>query len=416
MLGAATKHAIYLIIKLLPMVKVNPLNVAYSGLDGKVLKRWVGSDNPLREILLGRFLNRLVQRNITPHFPMIYESFMVQPVQPAAGGAVGAAGRAVGVGRRGEVRKDGFAMEMCHFDFEDYVSKHLVNVADAGTRSQLLRVALIQIVHGLSAAAHHYDFRHNDLHGGNAMMTFITNGVYTYKVGDHYYSVPNAGMCWKMIDFGNGSSNVFGAHDNAAATVHSHAFMDRINSQAGHAMEMCDIVRLLDYVWSVTYQNLIYARLTASELAALNDKRERKAHLDGKAVPTPIPAYTAAQKTALMGLDVDLGNYVTAIRGIAAASAKSGTAARVVAIREGNVQSFDHTAAGFLELVANSGLMRSFFEFLASDYAVSARHGMRVDPATLFDIDAAPFTSGEILTGKEAEHFRVDRLGNLRPI
>ena len=371
LVDATAEHPVRLIIKLLPPVLPADAvpGIPYAGLLEKrgrqrksvpdsVERVWVGAYNPLREIVMGRFLNQLVRRNVTPHFLMIYESFTVSRPQ-----------------------KDGFAMEMCHFDFSDYML-HLLDVEDIATRSTLLRISLIQLTQGLSAAARHFDFRHNDLHGGNAMVTFITNGVYTYKFGEVYYNVPNAGMCWKMIDFGNASSDVFGAHDNAAAVVHSGAY--RRNTEQGHfetedhAIELFDIARLLGH-----------AAKTVTRLLR-----------SGGATPT--------QELALLSLHKDLEDFMAITRRIAVASTKRGSIDLATRVWASAV--FDFKTPDFVEMVASSSLIEILFKEIAEPYKSTEAGG-----AIVFDISTVPFTAHERLTGKEAEHFSVNALGNVYP-
>ena len=406
--GDFAQHDVTLIIKLLPPVPAEDvLAVPYVGIHlepkevvvvGRASRRapdpavaaetpmeliWVGSYNPLREIIMGGFLNRLVQRDITPHFPVIYESFTV----PRLG-----------------VEKDGFAMEMCHFDFLDYLFKHLVDVEDKATRDTLLRIAMVQITQGLCAAARHFDFRHNDLHCGNAMVTFITNGSYVYKSGDTYYRVPNAGMCWKLIDFGNASSDVFGAHDNAAAVVHSNAYrdVDTVGFETkDHAIEMFDIMRMLGH-----------ADGHASDIL-------RGVQKEGKAGLLR-DDFSAKQLAVLADLKEVVKGYIAIIKRIAIASPKRDSLAMTQesvskrgkkTYKVFQVDSFDYTHPDFVRLVKSSNLIDAFFREIAKPYITRATD-LRPS-AVVFDIDRPPFAPSEDLHGREGQYFRVDRAGNL---
>ena len=198
---------------------------------------WFGHANVMREVLLGRFLNHLVQAGVTPHFPMVYESFEVRPPGTVA-----------------------IAMELCHMDFDTFLNKVLPRLGTNPLRMQMLKVALAQLAHGIAAAQLRLDFRHNDLHSKNAMMTFIRNTVYTYVVRGTAYPVPNLGMCWKLTDFGFGSSSyLFDALDTVHALRHTGAAR-RVGGKErfpNHAVEAVDFLRLLRNA-SVSGQNTMY--------------------------------------------------------------------------------------------------------------------------------------------------------------
>lgn len=194
---ATTDMPVYLVIKSIPTLVSESLPVPYAGLNRA--RKWVGHQNHLREILMGRMLNHLVQARITPHFPLIYEPFRVTS----------------------DVKNEYFAMELCHYTINQFMTHVKAVKVPEEQKITILRVCIIQLCQALAAAQHHYNFRHNDFHGGNAMMTYITRGTYTYKIGAKYYTVPNYGMCWKLIDFGFSSSDLFGHQDVEHALVHA---------------------------------------------------------------------------------------------------------------------------------------------------------------------------------------------------
>ena len=185
---------------------------------------WLGNVNVMREVLVGRFLNHLVSSGVTPHLPVVYDVFDAAPAGTIA-----------------------IVMELCHLNFDNFLYKVLPRISDATLRIQLLRVALLQLAHGLAAAQYRFDVRHNDLHAGNAMMTFITNTTYTYEVDGVSYSVPNHGMCWKLTDFGFASSSkLFETRDTIKALVHGRvAHRVRVSKLLHHAVEVVDFLRLL---------------------------------------------------------------------------------------------------------------------------------------------------------------------------
>jgi hypothetical protein len=145
--------------------------------------------NPYREVVMGRLLNLLVLHNITPHLPLIYENFTI--------------------GESGI----GFVTELSHMTFSDFLVSNVMREKDDNTVERLLNVALLQICHGMMCAQEYFDFRHNDLHSSNVMMTFVSDARYNYKVGSELFAIPNYSMCWKLIDFGLSSSFVFGESD-----------------------------------------------------------------------------------------------------------------------------------------------------------------------------------------------------------
>ena len=327
---------------------------------------WIGDENPYREVLMGRLLNRLVRRNITPHFPLIYESFEVSGTNMI-----------------------GFAMETCNIDFKTFLRKVMVRVPDDASRIKLFTVAVLQLTQALVAGQKHYDFRHNDFHAGNAMMTVIVNSSYVYKfnadsvdVAETLYEIPNAGMCWKLIDFGYSSSDVFCAEDNKTQLKTS-AALSRMHPTPEHptplfegedyALEMYDLLRFLFAARSLLADSFYSEKHPERCIAFFT-------HLciELKAISLSSPA-----RGTLMGIhDVDVRDLTA-----------------------------DDTAS--------DGLLRKFFKKVASPFkVVGSAHKRRVlaAPQHIFDTDAHPFSAREALTGFEAGHFRVDGRGELTAI
>lgn len=154
---------------------------------------WSAAENPLREFISGRMLNYIVKAGKSPHLPLLYETYETEMDGRPASGVV---------------------MELAHMDFNTFFEKVFVNIRDATVRRNVLEVTVIQILQALTTAQIYFDFRHNDLHIRNIMVTFVENTTYCYSISGRTYAVPNYGLCWRLIDFGYSSSDVlFGETD-----------------------------------------------------------------------------------------------------------------------------------------------------------------------------------------------------------
>jgi hypothetical protein len=334
-------HAVFLIIKTLaPLAGVTLLHdVPYAGHTAE-FDFWVGESNSVREVMMGRLLNLLVVHGVTPHVPLIYEPFQIR-------------------GDGGSGHRSAFAMELAHMSFANFMASRIFDTVEDRLVVQLLDVAILQICHGLLCAQKHYDFRHNDFHAQNAMMTFITDGAYTYKVREAYYRIPNYGMCWKLIDFGYASSRVFGKHDVPHAAMHSPALSvaDGYFDLSDHAAELYDILRL------VTSAHTYTQRLP-----------------EGKRVL----------------VDARLTEYVDMLKRIAVRSSKRGSLQlardKYVANKNRKTHKLNRSSAPFSDLMASSGLMETFFHDLALGYKVE-----RMPKGVVFDANVSPFAKGDIV-------------------
>ena len=256
--GDATSHQVPLVLKTVRAFKINQ-----DLSDASLLSCWsdkgecIGDMNEYREVILGRFLNRLVKRSVTPHFPLIYEFFQSKfiddavpsrRVTPATAADLAEMLKNLNSDRSKQIQEDkrrlervlavypkyrrgdpcsAFVTEMCHMTFTQYLDLLGAHCHDKDQMTLLLDVAVLQVVNGLMCAHKHFNFRHNDMHANNVMMTYITSGEYRYVVDGKRYHVPNFGMCWKLIDFGFGSSTkLFGPCDNAAMLVSTHALKE----------------------------------------------------------------------------------------------------------------------------------------------------------------------------------------------
>ena len=294
--------------------------------------------NSLREALMGNMLNLLVIRGATPHLPTVYEVFKSKFVEDAAPGRLGM--RAFRAGEDCRV----IVTEMCSLTMAQFLKNLIENTENVRDCTEILRVALLQIVHGLACAQAAFNFRHNDFHGQNAMMTFVESENYTYDVDGQTYSIPNYGMSWKPIDFGWSSSSVFGAHDNGYVIVQSRTASHYEKELFGfdadnHALEMYDIVRLMGYM-----------KLEAEEREAVAVTAEKR------------HKYSVAKMLFQSGIELSellsrgsrakIGTYIP-----------KGTAT----LSQAEKHSLSETAGAS----ETTGLMQKFFKALASRYIVA---------------------------------------------
>jgi hypothetical protein len=331
-------HDVFLIVKTIAPLTVPLLNdVPFAG-HTPAFDDWYGETNPVREVMMGRLLNLLVVHGVTPHFPLIYEPFQIA-----------------------DTRRTGFAMELAHMSLTNFLSSKILAALSPRKAVELLDVALLQLCNGLLCAHKHYDFRHNDFHSDNAMMTFITDSTYSYMVGDAFYTIPNYGMCWKLIDFGQSASRVFGAEDVPHAVMHSPS-LSVVNTYfdlSDHAMEFYDLLRLVT--------------------TARND--------------VEVPKKAAKTKKAVVNR---LDAYVDAMRAIARKSTKRGSLQAAYAAYVENDRRSRATLLRprneFSRLMRSSGLLEQFFHHLGAKYRVPKKPRGKV-----FDANSSPFDGGAIV-------------------
>lgn len=338
---ASGPNVIYLIVKVMKALEGQRLlnDVPYAGHLASFTD-WIGGKNSVRETMMGRLLNLLVVHEITPHVPLIYESFHVlKPYRSA------------------------FAMELSHMSFTNFVTSKILKDATTADALQLLDVAVLQLCNGLLCAQKHYDFRHNDFHGHNAMVTFITNTTYNYKVGDKFYRIPNFGMCWKLIDFGMASSAVFDRHDIAHAAMHSAALSEAHTyfDLKDHAAELFDVLRLVTFAKS----SVDDADFSAARIRALSGRLE-----EFVAMLRDISLSSPEKRGSLLAAQEEFeeNNYH---------AEQTGKLLR--------------TSHAFSKLMRSSGLLEVFFARLGAKYVVSEADVPR--GAVLFDASTSPFNA-----------------------
>ena len=342
-LPRAAPHAVTLIIKVMePLEHALYKGVPYSG-HTDVLTGWVGERNSVREVMMGRLLNLLVVHSVTPHFPLIYEPFHFV-----------------------EDNMNGFAMELAHMSFANFMDSHILAAGSDALADELLDVAILQLANGLLCAHEHYDFRHNDLHAQNAMMTYITDTTYNYRVSGSYYMIPNYGMCWKLIDFGYSSSRVFDAEDVAHAAMHSEALSKaHENFSFGlthHAIELHDMLRLI--VTAHTYVSR--GSLPPTRKESLARRLEVYVNLLGDA--TEERRESMPRATIAEAYDAYVAN------------------------RDRSTAKIIRTSPRFAKRMRSSGLLEIFFETLGTRFKVP-----RKPRGVVFDASVSPFAGGDIV-------------------
>ena len=301
------------------------------------LTDWIGHVTGVREVMMGSLLNLLVVHGVTPHLPLIYEPFHLV-----------------------KGNKKGFVMELAHLSYTNFLQSKILSSLSREAVDELLDVTMVQIANGLLCAQKHYNFRHNDLHTSNAMMTFITDTTYTYKVDGTYYQVPNHGMCWKLIDFGYSSSTVFGEHDVANAAMHSLAleevghstFLGRLSD---YAMELFDVLKFVTL-----------AKRAASERIVIT-------------------------KFAF---------YEGLIKEITALGAETARITRIGDAKQAFLENKDRKtvevlapSSAFSAGMRATGLLELFFRAVASRFEVPHKP----PGVVIFDADASPFAGGDVI-------------------
>lgn len=335
----AEKHEIFLIVKtLVPLATRTLGDVPYAGHTAD-FDDWTGESNSIREVMIGRMLNLLVIHGATPHFPLIYEPFTTSvPVRNA------------------------FVMELAHMSFTNFLSSKMLTTLQPAQAVELIDVAILQLCDGLLCAHKHYDFRHNDFHTENAMMTFITDTTYTYKVGGSYYKIPNYGMCWKLIDFGMSASSVFDKDDIAHSVMHSptlsvaKGYFDLTD----HAIEFYDLLRLV-----TSAVTRISARPRTATSAALIDR---------------------------------LRTFVEDMREIARDSDKRGSLMKAADAfvpweNRSNSLKLARTTKKFSQLMRSGGLLERLFQRIGARFLVASGKPRGV----VFDADISPFQGRDIV-------------------
>ena len=405
-----------------------------------------GYANMHREALMGRFLNMLVTKQVTPHLPVIYKCFSskfmaneplpswVRPdVAPAITEIFTNPRSASSLRHRADPTVKRYvdallaehypkykvgdsccaiATEMCHMTFDRFVKTLVESCRERADITRLLNVAFIQLAHGIMCAQKYFNFRHNDFHNQNAMMTYITAGEYRYAVDGVQYDVPNYGMCWKLIDFGfSSSTKLFGCHDNGIMLTCSHALSvaDQYGlSPAAHSAEMYDLLRFMhvskgdareeidnapagDVEARARWQLVLdYFKEKIQEAAAASQRSIVKSIMEG-----------AARTWKLRTLDVPISIVTSKV----ARGDRAGQAAKEAARK--NFARLDSSNN-------HTGVAQDFFKTIARDFVnpSPARDGFEQHT---FNADQPLFRAGEMLDAFEHAFYKVNDKGELVP-
>jgi len=383
-----------------------------------------GYDNMVREALMGRFLNLLVRKKVTPHLPVIYKCFAsrfmeTEPLRASTPQHVRVAleeflrdeRSAASIAYRSDrtmlalmkrykpryvlrQRCGAIATEMCHMTFVRFLTTIASYCRTVGETEMLLEVAFVQLVHGIMSAQHYLNFRHNDFHTQNAMMTYITSGVYQYVVDGAQYDVPNYGMCWKLIDFGfSSSTELFGCYDNGTMLACSHALSVAETYDlhpAEHASEMYDLVRFMTLAKD-------FAIDKSTDVTGLAGERARWARIAlffQKQLAASTEVFEAMYPDSRTRASRSLGQAVAV--GSRAALASHAQQVSYAKLATSN---------------AKTNTMRTFFKKVAERWKAGARtYGTNV-----FNADEPLFRGGEPLEAFESRYYGVDVDGKLVP-
>ncbi len=181
--------------------------------------RFEGNVEVVREALIGRLMNRLVQVNITPHTGLLYvpiEMTKLPMIPTIERQLLGLASRP---SKRSSLMGVATFMEVAEMDAKKFIRSH-VTTYPPSERTRITNIMLLQLLQGLIAARTHLRLSHNDFHAENAMMNTVKDESWAYsmKVGgrQRHFVVPNGGMLWKIIDLGFATSEFFAEGETAS--------------------------------------------------------------------------------------------------------------------------------------------------------------------------------------------------------
>jgi hypothetical protein len=318
-------------------------------------REYIGNVNPVREAVVGRMLNLLVRKDITPHFPLIYEYIKL----PAS-------------------HQRGTVTELAHMDLFDFASGLTTMTGGARQRVAILQTVVLQVLQGLIAAETHFNFRHMDLHTGNIMMSYATNADYVYKVDAEVFTVPNYGMCWKLIDFGMATSTVLFGDGDAMEMLSSIPAMEHIFQDIGTKRHgVAHVINGTKDMDNYAYETVDFVRFVSTLWMAL-------------------PSELVTERAFCM--------YVMSVTAAARDTSR-------FSIADVNDQSMNDLSMDDLSSTSHGHKMalRHIFHELGQGY-VDARHKSH---GVVFDVDAKLLSPGDSLTSLEGEFYTVNRDGKL---
>lgn len=285
--------------------------------SGKITRthkgKWVGQNNPWRELLIGRFASRLLAAGITPHVPLLYSFSPIVDlpslIDRRHGGLV-VAPNLMTFPNPAPERTPGLATftEFSDLSLADWL-KRLTKVPESHylrSSAHLWKSTLMQLFQGLLALQMHLGSQHNDAHPGNVMGSSTAEGELFYAIpldwnGEGppemdtpvaYYRVSTYNVLWKWIDFGfSTSKKLFGEDDTRTAfalrpdAFNPHAVRDMTHEASKTASELYDIGRLVGSILRESRAS-IRERATAVE--------------EGKIPDVPTKGYLPKETTRLL--------------------------------------------------------------------------------------------------------------------
>jgi hypothetical protein len=258
-------------------------------------------------------------------------------------------------------------MERCDMTLDAFVEEKLATVPPS-IQGKVLNVCLLQLCHALAAGMRHFNFRHNNLHAGNVMITCVPHGTYTYKVAGKYYCVPNYGMCVKVINFKHASSDVFDEDDVVKAYAYSATIfhgLDLIRRQvriANNAIDFYDMFRVLTAL-----------------------------------LPSVEPGETGEVFTRVFLKMRDISSRMK--------HRENSLKSAFSLMQQGDGSNVENVTQGF-----HDSALEHLFAFIAAEYVSSEA----ATDGTCFDMDKSPLNPSPVLSTVYERAFYLDGKGNLR--
>jgi hypothetical protein len=214
-----------------------------------------------REILAGGYALALVRTRATPHLAVQHCAFFVgveaAAVALAAGGVADALPPAppqlMQLVDQGSV-SGVIVQELCDLTLAQLLPRlRDCDSLSPASKTLILRSLLFQCAQALASMQANCNWRHNDLHGGNVMITMVPpETTYTYilpAAGDYttpkQVTIPSYGLSARIIDFGTSTGDLFGAQDTPRAWANE--FTTPIHVAQRGALSLVRSMALLDF-------------------------------------------------------------------------------------------------------------------------------------------------------------------------
>jgi hypothetical protein len=192
------------------------------------------TETSFREVLASLYANALVKEHATPHVACLYHAMITygervstfnRLVRNDPGGVDAKPLDAIGVRTPLSILS---LSEMSDISLHQLVQA--INSCGWEYRRRgkstatLMRTIMFQCAQAMAAMQTSLDWRHNDLHSKNVMLSFVPDdAVYTYllpatdEFPERTVAVPTYGVCVKVIDFGRSTGDLFGPGDSGRA-------------------------------------------------------------------------------------------------------------------------------------------------------------------------------------------------------